>query len=310
MMRMQTALRISAMLATTVFALAACGAARQALVQSEAVPGAKTSFALAEDIALGAEAESVGAQSSTADRMVIYNADMTIVVADPLASIERISAVAAELGGFVVQSVVSHAETLGTGLEVQSASAPDAHITIRVLAEELDEAIARISEMAVDVRSLSRWGQDVTREYGDLSSQLHNMEAAEAQLLEIMEAARRSEEVLEVFRELVRVREQIEVLRGQMQYYEQSARLSALSVQLLPDAAAQPISVRGWKPIATLKRATETLLRGLRALGDVLIFAIVTVMPIALIVVTPLFFGGRALWRRRKSKNLSTADSD
>ncbi len=301
-MRIRKALKMTVILTATIFALAACGAARQALVQSESAPGAKTSFALTEDIVFSAEAESVGAQSSPADRMVIYNADMTMVVADPLASIERVSALAAELGGFVVQSDVFHTETLGAEREAQAASAPEAHITIRVLAEELDEAIARLSEMAVDVRNLSRRGRDVTQEYTDLSSRLHNMEAAEAQLLAIMEAARRSEDVLEVFRELVRLREQIEVLRGQMQYYEQSARLSALSVQLLPDAGAQPISVRGWKPIATLKRATETLLRGLRALGDILIFAIVTVLPIALIMMTPLFFGGRALLRMRKSR--------
>ncbi len=301
-MRMQTALRISTLLATTVFALAACGALQQAPVQLESAPAAKTSFALTEDIALSAEAESLGTQSSAAKRMVIYTAEMTLVVADPLTSLKSISAMATELGGFVVQSDIYHAESLAAERGTQATSAPEAHITIRVRAEKLDEAITQLSEMAVGVRSLSRRGHDVTQEYTDLSSRLHNMEAAEAQLLEIMEAARRSEDVLEVFRELVRLREQIEVLRGQMQYYEQSARLSALSVQLLPDAGAQPISVRGWKPIATLKRATETLLRGLRALGDILIFAIVTVLPIALIMMTPLFFGGRALLRMRKSR--------
>ncbi len=309
-MRMRKALKMTVILTATIFALAACGASRQTLVQSESAQGAKTSLALAQDIERSAEAESDDAQSSTADRMVIYNADMTMVVADPLASIERVSALAAELGGFVVQSDVFHTETLGAEREAQAASAPEAHITIRVLAEELDEAIARLSEMAVDVRSLSRRGQDVTQEYTDLSSRLHNMEAAESQLQEIMVDARRSEDVLQVFRELIRVREQIEVLRGQMQYFEQSARLSSLSVRLLPDAGAQPISVRGWQPMATLKRATETLLRGLRTLGNILIYMIVTILPIALIVLTPLYFGARALLRRRKSKKIPTADSD
>ena len=43
-------------------------------------------------------------------------------------------------------------------------------------------------------------------------------------------------------------------------------------------------------------------MRGLRALGDILIFAVVTVLPIALIVVTPLYFGARVLLRMRKSR--------
>ena len=299
-----------ALLTATMLALTACGAIQQAVVQSWSSPGTKNSRALADDIARTIEVESRPVQAPGTARMVIYNANLTLVVTDPLGSVEGISLLASELGGFVVQTDVHYTEALAAGHGEETSSIPEAHITIRVLAEKLDEAIARLSEMAVGVRSLSRSGQDVTQDYTDLSSRLYNMEAAEAQLLEIMDNAQRSDDVLDVFRELIRVREQIEVLRGQMQYFEHSARLSSLSIRLLPDADAQPVSVGGWKPLVTLKRATETLLRGLRSLGDMLIYVIVTVLPIALIVAVPLYFGGRELLRKRRSKKTPRPESE
>ena len=309
-MRTARALHRMALLTATMLALTACDAGQQAVVQTELSADPKTSLMLADDIARSVEIDVLPVQVSGGDRMVIYNANMTVVVSEPLESIENISGLASELGGFVVHTEVYHTEGLDAGYGDEASSTPEAHITIRVLAEKLDEAIARISEMAVDVRGLSRSGQDVTQDYTDLSSRLHNMEAAEAKLLEIMDTAQRSEDVLEVFRELMHVGEQIEVLRGQMLYFEQSARLSSLSVRLLPDVGAQPISVEVWKPLVTLKSATETLLNGLYALGDILIYMIVTVLPIVLIVAVPVYFGGRELLRRRRRKKTLRTDLD
>ena len=56
-----------------------------------------------------------------------------------------------------------------------------------------------------------------------------------------MEEATKTEDVLSVFNQLTQVREQIEVIKGQMQYYEQSAALSSISVELYANAAVQPV---------------------------------------------------------------------
>ena len=53
----------------------------------------------------------------------------------------------------------------------------------------------------------------------------------------IMDGAVKTEDVLAVYNELVAVQGQIEVIKGQMQYFEQSARLSAVSIQLIPNIA-------------------------------------------------------------------------
>ena len=75
-----------------------------------------------------------------------------------------------------------------------------------------------------------------------------NLEEAEAQLQEIMDGAVRTEDVLNVHNQLVFVREQIEVIQGQIQYFEQSAAFSMISIELVADAAVQPLNIGGWQP--------------------------------------------------------------
>jgi hypothetical protein len=59
-------------------------------------------------------------------------------------------------------------------------------ITIRVPAGEFDNAMSTLRAMADEVTSENTSAQDVTEEYTDLNSTLTNLQATEAQLLEII----------------------------------------------------------------------------------------------------------------------------
>ena len=249
---------------------------------------------------------SVGVADSTAGesvpRMVIKNADLSIVVEDPIQKMDAIMEMAEEMGGFVVNSNVWQ-NTLNSGARV-----PHASITIRIPAERLDEALDYIKTGVGEILSENVSGQDVTREYTDLRSRLRNLEAAEAQLQEIMDEARETEDVLQVYNNLVNVREQIEVIKGQMQYYEQAAALSAVSVDISGDEEARPLQIGGWQPVGVAKDAIETLVNTLQWLGEAAIWAILCVLPIGVIVGIPLFFAGRYVQRLRKRRKAEKAD--
>ncbi len=173
-------------------------------------------------------------------------------------------------------------------------------ITVRVPADRLDEALQAIKADVIEVRSENISGEDVTQQYVDLQSRLRNLEAAEEQLQEIMGSATTTEDVMMVFNQLVQVRGEIESVKGQMQYFEQSARLSAVTVELIADAAAQPLEIAGWRPEGTAKAAVETLIRTLQFLADAGIWAVICVVPIGVILGLPVYFVVRALRRRRK----------
>jgi Domain of unknown function (DUF4349) len=262
----------------------ACGAASPALRSGEPLTGIggapSEGFVQAEAPAAPDIARSeFSAGPPPADRIVIQTGSLTLVVADPARRVGEIRRMAEEMGGFVVSSYVFKTAYGSEGLTADQAS-----VTIRVPAARLQDALDQIKQGAVEVRSENVSGEDVTQQFTDLQSRLRNLEAAEAQLLQIMEGAIRTEDVLAVYNQLVGVRGEIESVRGQIQYYSESAAFSAVSVELIPDEAAQPIETGIWNPQGTVKVAVEALLRALQNIADAAIWIAIYVLPVALLV--------------------------
>jgi hypothetical protein len=197
------------------------------------------------------------------------------------------------MGGWIVNSS-SYQTTTRSGSPVTQAT-----VTIRVPAERLTEALERIKAGAVSVEQENITGKDVTREYTDLNSQLTNLEAAEAQLRKIMESSTKTDDVLAVYRELTRVRGEIEVAKGQIQYYKEAAAFSSISVTLVANEQDKPIEIGGWRPLDTAKSAFETLVGALQALVNLLIWLVIVVLPIIAIFGLPTWLVYRITRRRR-----------
>ncbi len=291
--------RILLILTILTLLLAACAAASPQMLASEerglVAPGAEPSFApsAADGDSISFSDNFSPGEAQTVERLVIKNANLSIVVSEPGVSMADIAKLAEDLGGFVVTSNL-YQTTLESGAEV-----PRANITVRVPAERLNEALDAIEAAASQVLSKNESGEDVTREYTDLKSRLRNLEDAEAQLREIMGSATKTEDVLSVFNQLTSVREQIEVITGQIQYFEQSAAFSAVSVDLLADAAVQPLSIGGWQPVGVAKAALQALINTLKFLADAAIWIVIYLLPVALILFVPLWLIVRGIRRRR-----------
>jgi hypothetical protein len=230
------------------------------------------------------------------ERLVIQTAALTMVVSDPVDKAAAIRRMAEAMGGYVVSSYI-YQSAYGEGLTADNAS-----ITIRVPADRLAEALEEMKVDAVEVRSENITGEDVTAQYVDLESRLRNLEAAEEQLMEIMDSAVKTEDVLAVYNQLVTVRGEIEMVKGQMQYYEESAAFSSISAELIPDIAAQPLEIGGWQPQGTVKAAVEALIRALQNLVDAAIWIGICILPVALVIGLPTWLIVRSVRRRRAKK--------
>jgi len=241
-----------------------------------------------------------GFEAAAVERLVIQNADLNIVVIDPEAKMNAIAKMAEDMGGFVVSKNVFQ-RTTGNNIRV-----PEGDITVRVPAENLDDALGQIKADAVEVQSENRSGQDVTREYVDLQSRLKTHEQAAEQLSEILEQKTESEEVIEVFNQLVYHREQIEMLKGQINYYEEAAALSALSVHVSAEETLQPLEIAGWRPAGVARDALQTLINFSQGFANFLIWLIILIIPAGLLILVLLWilwrvfrFAGRRLFPRR-----------
>lgn len=241
------------------------------------------------------------------ERLVIENADLSIVVADPKVRMAEIAKLANDMNGYVVSSNLYQSYT-SLGKEV-----PEATIVVRIPSERLDEALSKIKEGAVEVQNENRSGQDVTNIYVDLQAQLTAKQAAEKKLLEIMDTATKAEDVLAIYMQVQTVQTEIEQLKGQIKYYEESARLSSISVRLIAEASTQPIEVGPWKPEGAAKAAIEDLLRFMQNFAEFLIRFVIFTLPALILIAIPLYIVyliGRAVYRRTRRSKVVVEETD
>jgi predicted DNA binding CopG/RHH family protein len=250
-----------------------------------------------EEFAESAPGSGGGGDSRAAnvERIVIQNADLSIVVADVEVRMQEIQEMAQEMGGFVVSS------SLYQGYTSNYTPVPEASITIRVPSEDLDEALEKIKEDVVDVQNETRSGQDVTAEYVDLKSRLKTYQAAEQELTKLMQSAADTDEVVNIFNQLMYYREQIEIIQGQIKYYEEAAALSAISIRIIAEETIQPIEIGGWEPQGVARDAIQDLIYFWQNFVDFLIRFVIYTLPVWITIGIPLylaFLGVRWVFRK------------
>ena len=238
-------------------------------------------------------------------RIVIVNASLSLVVTNPEQSMDRIRQMASDMGGYVVSANL-YQTTLDNG-----GQAPQASLKIRVPAGRLNEALNKIKgESNRPPLSESQDSQDVTSDYTDQQSRLKNLQNTEEQLTKIMDAATKTEDVLSVYNQLTQVREQIEVIQGQIKYYEELAALSEISVDLIPNEAVQPLTIGSWQPAGVARNAVQALINTVKIVANAAIWVIIYILPVLLVLyvvfILPLSLIWKA-WRRRRARNKSAS---
>jgi hypothetical protein len=226
-------------------------------------------------------------QSDVAERLIIRTANLEIVVEDTEDAVSRISRMADNLGGWVVETSFRDYNGGKSG-----------RMTIRVPAESYERALDQIKGLATEVEFEGSNSQDVTEEYVDLSARLANLEATADRVRAFLDEARNVEEALNVNRELSRLEGEIESLKGRIQYLTQSAAFSTITISITPSALALPLQVGRWRPEGVARDALETLVGALQDLADAAIWLGIFCLPLGLLIGVPLFFAVRFGWRR------------
>lgn len=239
-------------------------------------------------------------------QMIMMNASLSIAVDDPAATLRDVQQLAKGMGGYTVSSNLYKSYT-SSGVEV-----PQANLIIRVPAERLDEAMQKIKDMTGDPKKYTLneniSGQDVTKEYTDLKSRLRNLEEADAKLSEFYENATNTEEALSIYSQKMQVTEQIEIIKGQIKYYDESVSTSSITLQIQSKETIAPITVAGWQPSGVARDALQALLDFGKGLVNFLIWLVILVVPIVLLFGLPIFFLVRWLKRRSTARKLAALE--
>ncbi len=225
--------------------------------------------------------------SSAEERMIVRTGEISLVVEDVIGARDEVTQLATSYGGYVVSSRIYGEEQDLRG-----------RISIRVPDDKFEQALAELRELAVRVTSESTDSLDVTEEYIDLKARLKNAEATESQYLALLEKATDVEDILRVYERLSQVRNEIEQIKGRMQYLERTSSMSLVTVQLRPEATAKPLVRAGWSALEALKSAVRGLVTAGQVLGTTVIW---------LIIFIPIWGTGLGIffWRRRRKRSQS-----
>jgi len=217
------------------------------------------------------------APSEREERLVVEESSMSLVVSKVRETSDKIIDYAKEAGGFMVSTSLTKPEEV-----------PFATVVVRVPAEKFREVLNYYRSLAVKVSSENIKGTDVTDEYVDIEARLATLNKTKAKFEEIMEEAVKIQDILQVQREIIRLQDQIDTLKGRQNYLEKTAALAKITIYLSTDEFALPYAPSpAFRPGVIFKLAVRSLVSTLRSLATLLIwvgvYALVWV-PVAVVV--------------------------
>ena len=166
------------------------------------------------------ETQSVVQVNQNAIRLIVRTGSVQMVVNQISVAIDGIKQISSRYGGYIVSSQQWKEGDRNIG-----------SISIRVLAENYDQAITDIKSLGKSVTNEATNSQDVTEEYTDLNAKVKNLQTTESQLQKIMETAAKTEDILAIQRELTNVRGQIDQAKGRMQYLQRTSATSLMQAR-------------------------------------------------------------------------------
>jgi len=234
----------------------------------------------AQDAAGGAAAAPAEA---TIERRIITTGRLELAVSDVTAATRQLEAAVTAAGGWIASR--------------ESGSDADgrrtASIAARIPAAQFDAVTARLASLG-DVTRDAKQTEDVGKAFVDLEARRRNLVREEAVITGLFARNGRIGDVLEVERELARVRGEIEQVEGELRYLGNQESYSTLTVALAPRAPVLQRRVETWSLGYHAARAARALLVTVRSMTTVLLYLTIVLGPFAVVIAAATWLVRRA----------------
>ncbi|UOQ84237.1 DUF4349 domain-containing protein [Gracilibacillus salinarum] len=255
-----------------------------------------------EEQAADEETSSDTAVDNASDRKIIYNANLHVETKQFDETVTYLEDQTESLGGYVVSSSFNDYEN--------ESSNRFGNITVRIPSEKFQDFLLLVEEGKVNVLNKSTSGEDVTEQYVDLSSRLKAKEVVEERLLSFMENAEKTEDLLKISDDLAAVQEEIEQIKGRMQYLDNQSDLATITIQIDETKVNVP-SVQD-ETLNTWEKTQEQFLKSIQTILAIASAVFVTIIGNAPLLILLLVIAAIVIViiRRRKKRNKSTVHDD
>ena len=188
--------------------------ADMAAPSAPSAPMAEAKGEMGADVAAAAGAAQTRVAGPAAPaRMMIYTAMLGVEVASVEPSLAKVREMVAAVGG-----------------HMQDLAGP--RITVRIPAAEFEGFIDRVGKQIGDVVQREIRGQDVTEEFMDVDLRLRNLIATRDRIEALLARASTVKDALEIQRELARLTQEIEQLKGRLQFLKDRVALATVTIEL------------------------------------------------------------------------------
>ena len=175
---------------------------------------------------------------------------------------------------------------------------PYININILIPRSEFDSVLEDIKQISSIVNNENIYTNDVTEEYIDIESRLNVMLETEKRFLSLLETANKIEEIVEVEKEIMRIRGEIDSLTGRIKYLTTTTENSQLNLYMIEE---MPISGSDdWNIGNSFDDSLRTFISFLKNIADFLI-GILVFTPILIILGLIGFLGYKFISKRKSN---------
>jgi len=165
-----------------------------------------------------------------ANRKLIRNATVELEITSFDAAVQKITAFANEDSGYVAT----------TSSEKQENGKLKGQIVVKILPENLDRFLQKLRGLG-ELKNQTLGTEDITKAYFDTDARLKNARVMEQRLIDMLK--KKSDDIndlLQVEKELGRVREQIEQMQGELKFWDSQVQFATVTISLAEKDMEEP----------------------------------------------------------------------
>src|SRR5256884_1507818 len=165
-----------------------------------------------------------------ANRKLVRNANVELEIVSFDNAVEKITEFANEERGYVAT----------TSSEKQANGKLKAAIVVKVLPENLDQFLQKLRGIG-ELKNQTLGTEDVTKAYFDTDARLKNARVMEQRLIDMLKTKTgKVSDLLQVEKELGRVREEIEKMQGELKYWDSQVQFATVTISLAEKDMEEP----------------------------------------------------------------------
>jgi Domain of unknown function (DUF4349)/Putative zinc-finger len=198
--------------------------------------------------------------SALANRKLIRNANVELEIVSFDDAVQKITAFANEERGYVAT----------TNSQKQANGKLRGQVIAKVLPENLDRFLQKIRGIG-ELKNQTLGTEDVTKAYFDTDARLKNARVMEQRLIDMLKTKTgKVSDLLQVERELGRVREDIEKMQGELKYWDSQVQFATVTISLTEKDMEEPAAflIKERSQLALYSPDVEKIYNDIKALAS------------------------------------------